>query len=53
MSYIRDIIKKIIKEVNEYEQYWNQKEQNDKKFRPELGGEEIDVPAYEEIFLGA
>lgn len=28
-------------------------EMNDKKFRPELGGEEIDVPAYEEIFLGA
>lgn len=27
-------------------------EMNDKKFRPELGGEEIDVSAYEEIFLG-
>lgn len=28
-------------------------EMNDKKFRPELGGEEIDVSAYEKIFLGA
>ena len=28
-------------------------EMNDKKFRPELGGQEIDVSAYEEIFLGA
>ena len=27
-------------------------EMNDKKFRPELGGQEIDVSAYEEIFLG-
>lgn len=29
MSYIRDIIKKIIKEVNKDEQYWNKKEQNE------------------------
>ena len=27
-------------------------EMNDKKFRPELGGEEIDVSAYDEIFVG-
>ena len=27
-------------------------EMNDKKFRPELGGEEIDVSAYDVIFVG-
>lgn len=28
-------------------------EMNDKKFRPELGGEDIDISAYDEILIGA